>query len=72
MAGALTERAFVTHLERAGFTDLQVLRRDPYGVDDLDGTPPITPELIDLMRRLLPPATQREIGRLLVVTAVRP
>lgn len=72
MSGALTERAFVHHLERAGFHDVQVLRREPYGVDELEGEPPITPDLIDLMRRLLPVEVQREIGRLIVVTARRP
>lgn len=68
MSGALTERAFVEGLERAGFTDVVVRERLPFGLADLAGEPAIGPDLVDLMRRLLPPSVQRRVGVRLVIT----
>jgi hypothetical protein len=34
VAGALAERDFVTKIERAGFTKIEILERTPMGVDD--------------------------------------
>lgn len=54
MAGALTERDFVTKLERAGFTEIEVLERAPMGIDDLALYPLFTEDLLATMRRLIP------------------
>lgn len=72
MAGALTERAFVDNLHRAGFADVEVVRRRPYGLAELADEPLFTPDLVDLMRRTLSPAVQRHIGSVIVVTATNP
>lgn len=72
MAGALTERAFVETLERSGFRDVDVVERTPYGVDDLAHEPLFGPDLIALMRRLLPPAVQQRVGVRIVVVATTP
>lgn len=69
MAGALTERDFVTKLERAGFTKVEILERTPMGVDDCALYPLFTPDVLDLMRTVIPPQRQETIGTAIVVRA---
>lgn len=69
MAGALTERDFVTKLERAGFTKIEILDRAPMGIDDCTLYPLFTSEVLDLMRTLIPPQRQQTIGTAIVVRA---
>ena len=72
MAGALTERDFVTKLGNAGFVDVEVLDRSPMGVEDLALYPLFTPDLLDLMRQLIPPDRQDAVGVAVVVRARLP
>ncbi|HJQ52113.1 MAG TPA: hypothetical protein VJ838_16565 [Gaiellaceae bacterium] len=69
MAGALTERDFVTKLERAGFTTIEILERPPISVDDCSLYPLFTTDVLDLMRTLIPPEQQQAIGTAIVVRA---
>lgn len=69
MAGALTERDFVTKLKRAGFTSIEILERSPMGVDDCALYPLFTPDVLDLMRTLISSQQQRTIGTAIVVRA---
>lgn len=69
MAGALTERDFVTKLERAGFTTIEILERSPMGVDDCALYPLFTADALDLMRTLIPPHQQHAVGTAIVVRA---
>jgi arsenite methyltransferase len=69
VAGALTERDFVTKLERARFTDIAIVERTPMGVDDCALYPLFTPDVLDLMRTLIPPQRQQTIGTAIVVRA---
>ena len=69
MAGALTERDFVTKLERAGFTKIEILERTPMGVDDCTLYPLFTTDVLTLMRTLIPPERQQTIGTAIVVRA---
>jgi arsenite methyltransferase len=69
VAGALTERDFVTKLQRAGFTNIEILARTPMGVDDCALYPLFTPEVLNLMRTLIPPQRQHTIGTAIVVQA---
>ena len=69
MAGALTERDFVTKLERAGFAEIEILEGSPMGVDDCALYPLFTTEVLDLMRTVIPPERQQEIGTAIVVRA---
>ena len=69
MAGALTERDFVTKLERAGFTEIKILERTPMGIDDCALYPLFTPDVLDLMRTLIPPQRQQTIGTAIIVRA---
>lgn len=71
MAGALTERDFVAKLEKAGFGQIEVHERESVSVDDLALYPLFTPELIQLMRTLIPPERQVAVATSVVITASR-
>ena len=72
MSGALAERVFAHKIEKAGFAGVEVLERHPFGLDDAARYPLFTPELIDLMRRLLPKRQQAEVAVAVTVTAEKP
>jgi arsenite methyltransferase len=69
VAGALAERDFVTKLERAGFVEVEILDRRPLTTDDCTLYPLFTPDLLDLMRRLIPAG--RPVATSVVVRARR-
>jgi arsenite methyltransferase len=48
---------------------VQVLHREPFGIDDCELLPLFTPELIDLMRRLIAPEKQGEVATSVILTA---
>jgi len=72
VAGALTERDFVAKLERAGFEAIEVVERHPMSVDDAALYPLFTDDVLELMRRLIPPERQQELAVAVVVRARRP
>lgn len=67
VAGALKEEDFVRQLERAGFDDVEVVHREPLGVDDCALYPLFTDEVIALMRELIPAERQAEVAISVVV-----
>jgi hypothetical protein len=69
VAGALTERDFVDKLEKAGFVDVEVLERSSLGVEELALYPLFTPDLLELMRTLIPPDRQSRVAVAVVVRA---
>jgi arsenite methyltransferase len=69
VAGALTERDFVAKLEKAGFHDVEILERSPMGVEDCALYPLFTPDLLELMRRLIPAERQGAVAVAVVVRA---
>lgn len=71
MAGALTERDFVEKITKAGFAGVQTHRRESVSVDDLGLYPLFTPELIQLMRTLIPAERQAAVATSVVITARR-
>jgi arsenite methyltransferase len=71
VAGALTERDFVEKLEKAGFEQIEVHHREPVSVDDLALYPLFTPELIQLMRTLIPSERKAAVATSVVITALR-
>jgi len=71
VAGALTERDFVEKLEKAGFEQIEVHHREPVSVDDLALYPIFTPELIQLMRTLIPSERKGAVATSVVITARR-
>jgi arsenite methyltransferase len=72
VAGALAEDAFVYKLGKAGFTDINVVHREPLSVDDCALYPLFTDEVIELMRALIPAAKQPAVAVAVVVTARPP
>ena len=71
MSGALAERDFVKKLARAGFMDITILDRHPFGVEDAALYPLLTDDLVALMRRLIPPEKQDSVATSIVVKATR-
>jgi arsenite methyltransferase len=71
VAGALTERDFVEKLEKAGFGEIEVHQREPVSVAALSLYPLFTPELIQLMRTLIPLERQGAVATSVVITARR-
>ncbi|MFD2093157.1 methyltransferase domain-containing protein [Blastococcus deserti] len=72
VAGALAEDEFVHQLERSGFVDVEVLTRQPLGVDDCALYPLFPDEVIELMRILIPPARQTHVAVSVIVRAAVP
>ena len=62
MAGALAERVFVDKMTSVGFRDVEVLGRQPFSINDAASYPLFTPDLIELMTTLLPPAEHAEVA----------
>jgi hypothetical protein len=69
VAGALTERDFVAKLEKAGFTEVEVLERTPMSVDDAALYPLFTADVLELMRTLIAPERQGRVAVAIVVRA---
>ena len=72
MSGALAERVFVHKMTQVGFDAVEVLDRRPFGLADAALYPLFTPDLIELMHNLLPPARQAEVATAVTVSAHRP
>ncbi len=72
IAGALAEDAFVHKLERAGFTDVEVVQREPLSVDDCALYPLFPADAIELMRRLIPGDRHGRVAVAIVVRARLP
>ncbi len=62
----------MTKLEKAGFTDVRRGEQSTHGIDDCAQYPLFTPELIALMRRLIPPARHGAVARSVLFTARKP
>jgi arsenite methyltransferase len=71
VAGALTERDFVTKLERAGFVEIEVLERRAMGIEDCALYPLFTMELLETMRRVIPPQRLGTIATAAIARARR-
>jgi len=59
-------------LQKIGFHDIQRGEELPFGVDECEQYPLFTPELIALMRRLIPPARQAKVARSVIFKARKP
>ncbi len=72
MSGALAERVFADKMTNVGFADVKVVERHPFGLADAARYPLFTPELIELMRRLLPNRQHAEVAVAVTMTAHKP
>ncbi len=68
LSGALSERAMYTAVRRAGFRAVSIQPLEPFGIDECALYPLFTPELLDLIRRLVPPG---RLGRIATSTLIR-
>ena len=72
MSGALAERVFARKMANVDLADVEVVERRPFGLTDVARYPLFTPDLIELMRDLLPPAQHAEVAVAVTASAVRP
>lgn len=72
MGGALAERVFAHKITKTGFADLQVVDRRPFSVDEAAHYPMFTPDLIALMRELLPADKHDDLATVITVVARKP
>jgi arsenite methyltransferase len=72
IAGALSERIFARKLDRAGLVDIEMGERSALTLDDVALYPLFTPEVLSLMRRVLPDDARRHIATSLIVRARKP
>jgi len=68
----LAERVFASKVQKVGFVDIQRGEELPFGVDECEQYPLFTPELIALMRRLIPPERQATVARSVIFSARKP
>jgi arsenite methyltransferase len=72
IAGALSERILRRKLDQAGLVDVELGEPQRLTLDDAALYPLFTPEVLALMRRLLPEDTRRNIATSVIVRARRP
>jgi hypothetical protein len=65
----LAERVFVSKLQKIGFRDIQRGDELPFGMAEVTQYPMFTPDLLALMRRLIPPERQGAVARSVIFTA---
>jgi len=65
----MAERDFVEKLSRAGFADIEIVNREPFGIDDADLYPLFTEDLIEVMKSSIPVSRQHEIATSIVIKA---
>jgi arsenite methyltransferase len=65
----MAERDFVQKLKRVGFGDISIPERNPFGLEDAEMSPLFTEDLVALIRRLMSPEKQRQIGTAIVLSA---
>jgi SAM-dependent methyltransferase len=72
VSGAMAERALLRSLTRVGLTDVVVHERRGLGIADCARYPLFAPELLDTMRRTIPPERQGRFATCVTVSARRP
>lgn len=72
VSGAMAERVFVTKLRRVGFRDISIGKRTPFGIDHAALYPLFTPEIITLMRELIPATRHAQVATCVIAKARKP
>jgi SAM-dependent methyltransferase len=72
VSGALSEPVFERKLANTGFEEIHIGDRAPFGLTEAALYPLFTPELVDQMRRQLPPERHNHVATSVLVTAHRP
>jgi arsenite methyltransferase len=68
----MAERVFAGKLERAGFADVWIGGHRPFGIDEAALYPLFTAEVIEVMRRTIPPDRQDHVATAVIVKAHKP
>lgn len=68
----MAERVFAGKLERSGFTGVWVGGHRPFGIAEAAMYPLFTPEVIEVMRRTIPPEHQDHVASGVIVKARKP
>jgi hypothetical protein len=68
----MAERVFAGKLERAGFADIWVGGHRPFGIDQAALYPLFSGEVIEVMRRTIPPDRQHHVATGVIVKARKP
>lgn len=68
----MAERVFAGKLEKVGFADVWVGGHRPFGIDEAILYPLFTPEVIEVMRRTIPPDHQDHVATSVIVKARKP
>ncbi|MDX1621911.1 MAG: hypothetical protein R3320_13015 [Nitriliruptorales bacterium] len=68
----MAERVFAHKITKIGFTDLEILDRRRFSIDDAARYPLFTDELIELMRELLPEEQHDEVATSITLVARKP
>jgi arsenite methyltransferase len=72
VSGAMAERVFAAKLQGAGFEDVWVGGHRPSGIEEASYYPLFTEEVIELMRKTLPPERHDHVATGVVVKARKP
>jgi hypothetical protein len=67
----LAERDFAEKIGKAGFADIGIDNRIPFGIDDVAQYPLFTKELIAMMRELIPREEQDAVATSVIARARR-
>jgi arsenite methyltransferase len=68
----MAERVFARKMEKAGFREISIGERTPFGIHSAALYPLFTKEIIDLMRELLPAERQDRVAISVIATAHKP
>ncbi len=72
MSGALAERVFAKKIQQAGFVELVISDHTPMGVDEVALYPLFTPEVVQLMRDVIPAERQPRVATSVLARARKP
>jgi hypothetical protein len=65
----MAERDFVQKMKRAGFTGIEIVQRDAFGVDDANLHPLFTTDLIEVIRQTVSEDKQHQVATSVVIKA---
>ncbi len=68
----MAERVFARKLGKVGFEEVRIGERTPFGIEEASLYPLFTPEVIRLMRELIPPERRDRVAASVIVWARRP
>ena len=68
----MAERVFARKLEKVGFTDIWIGEKRPWGIEQAALFPLFTDDVIELMRRLIPPERHDSVAISVIAKGRKP